>query len=92
MPSPTCLTPIAQVLAEQQPQRLFFPFRLSQEHWGAAGQARGVALEPLLRSPVMAAFAAALNDTSYPAQRLDGWVNMLRPLVSADDRVRCYAC
>ena len=47
-------------------------------------------LEPLLRSPVMDAFAAALNDTTYPGQRMESWLGLLRPLVSANDRV-CYA-
>ena len=82
--APTCT---AQALAKQHPQRLFFPFSLSRQHWGVAGQKRGAALEPLLRNPLMEAFAAALNDTTYPGQRMENWLGLLRPLVSANDRV-----
>jgi len=77
----------AQALAKQHPQRLYFPFSLSRQHWGATGQKRGAALEPLLRNPLMEAFAAALNDTTYPGQRMENWLGLLRPLVSADERV-----
>ena len=79
----------AQALAKQHSQRLYFPCTLSRQHWGAAGRKRGAALEPLLRSPVMEAFAAALNDTTYPGQRMETWLGLLRPLVSANDRVCC---
>ena len=77
-----------QALAKQHPQRLYFPFTLSRQHWGATGEKRGAALEALLRNPLIEAFANALNDTTYPGQRMESWLGLLRPLVSANDRVR----
>lgn len=86
-PSQTYTTGL-QALAAAHPQRLFFPFRLSCGHLGADGQRRAAALAPLLSSPLLEAFASALNDTTYPAQRWDGWAQQLLRLLQDHEQVR----
>ena len=83
--------PASQALAAAHPQRLFFPFRLSCGHLGADGQRRAEALSPLLSSPLLEAFASALNDTTYPGQRWDGWAQQLLRLLQDHKQVgaRC---
>ena len=83
-----CFLP--QGLAEEYPQRLYFPFQLSRQHWGAAGRRLAEALAPPLRSAAMEAFATALHDTTYPFQRLEGWLVEFRLLVKAGDKVRVH--
>lgn len=39
-------------------------------------------------SPLLEAFSAALNDTTFPGQRWDGWVAALLRLLQNGDRVR----
>ena len=73
---------------QQHPQRLYFPYQLSRQHWGSAARQRAAALERPLRSPLMAAFATSLNDTTYPGHRLDSWNSTLSPLLAAGNRVR----
>ena len=76
-----------QALAKQYPQQMHFPFNLSRQHYGPEGQARADSLQPLLNSPLMEQWGAALNDTTYPAQRWEGWVGRLSGLVAAGDKV-----
>ncbi len=76
-----------QALAKQYPQQMYFPFNLSRQHYGPEGQARADSLQPLLSSPLMEQWGAALNDTTYPAQRWEGWVGRLSGLVAAGDKV-----
>ncbi|KAK9829312.1 hypothetical protein WJX72_005143 [[Myrmecia] bisecta] len=76
------LLPALKALAAAHPQRLYFPFQLSRQHYSsAAGKALAAELEPLLRSPLMEAWAAALNDTTFPAQRWQGWQGELNRLL-----------
>lgn len=77
-----------QALAQQYPQQMYFPFKLSKQHYGPEGQGRADRLQPLLSSPLMEEWGAALNDTTYPAQRWEGWVGKLSGLVAAGDKVR----
>lgn len=77
-----------QALAKHYPQQMYFPFKLSRQHYGPEGQARADSLQPLLSSPLMEQWGAALNDTTYPAQRWEGWVGRLSGLVAAGDKVR----
>lgn len=77
-----------QGLAAEYPQRLYFPFQLSRHHWGVAGRRRAEVLAPPLRSAAMESFATALHDTTYPFQRLEGWLAEFRPLVKSGDKVR----
>lgn len=77
-----------QALAKHYPQQLYFPFKLSRGHYGPEGQGRAGSLEPLLNSPLMDEWGAALNDTTYPAQRWEGWVGRLSSMVAAGDKVR----
>ena len=85
-----------QALAKHYPQQLYFPFKLSRGHYGPEGQGRADSLEPLLNSPLMDEWGAALNDTTYPAQRWEGWVGRLSTMVAAGEKVRamhaCCAC
>ena len=76
-----------QALARHYPQQMYFPFKLSKQHYGPEGQARADSLQPLLSSPLMEQWGAALNDTTYPAQRWEGWVGRLSGLVAAGDKV-----
>ena len=78
---------LVQALAKQFPQQLYFPFNLSKGHYGPDGQGRAGSLEPLLNIPLMEDWGAALNDTTYPAQRWEGWVGRLSSLVAAGDQV-----
>ena len=57
---------IPQALAVAHPQQLHWPFNLSAGHFGPEGLQRAAKLEPLLASPLLSAFGAALNDTTYP--------------------------
>ena len=77
-----------QALAQLYPQQMYFPFKLSKQHYGPEGQGRAERLQPLLSSPLMEEWGSALNDTTYPAQRWEGWVGRLSGLVAAGDKVR----
>ena len=79
---------MVQALAEQFPQQLYFPFKLSKGHYGPDGQGKASSLQPLLNSPLMEEWGAALNDTTYPAQRWEGWVGRLSSLVAASNKVK----
>lgn len=79
---------VVQALAEQFPQQLYFPFKLSKGHYGPDGQGKASSLQPLLNSPLMEEWGAALNDTTYPAQRWEGWVGRLSSLVAASNKVK----
>ena len=78
---------LLQALAKQYPQQLYFPFKLSKQHYGSEGQGRAASLQPLLTSPLMEEWGAALNDITYPAQRWEGWVGRLSALIAAGDKV-----
>lgn len=86
-PRQMCIT-TTQALAAAHPQRLFFPFRLSCGHLREDGQRRAAALSPLLFSPLLDTFASALNDTTYPGQRWDGWAQQLLRLLQDHKQVR----
>ncbi|KAL3131372.1 hypothetical protein ABBQ38_007687 [Trebouxia sp. C0009 RCD-2024] len=90
-PQGEALLPPLQALAKQFPQQLYFPFKLSKGHYGPDGQGRAGSLEPLLNSPLMEDWGAALNDTTYPAQRWEGWVGRLSSLVAAGDQAAARA-
>ena len=77
-----------QALATSYKQRLYFPFNLSKQHYSKEGQARAAELEPLLQSPILDLWAAALNDMTYPAQRWQAWVSQLDRLLTIGDKVR----
>jgi hypothetical protein len=81
-----------QALAKEYKQRLYFPFSLSRQHYNIEGSARAAELAPLLHSPVLDAWAAALNDMTYPAQRWQAWVNQLDRLLHNGSKVgRLYS-
>ena len=76
------LATLPQELAAAHKQRLFFAFRLSRDHCASAGgRERAAQLEPLLRFPVMEAWAAALHDMTYPLQRWTAWQAQLERLL-----------
>ena len=76
-----------QALATSYKQRLYFPFNLSKQHHSKQGLARAAELEPLLQSPILDLWAAALNDMTYPAQRWQAWVSQLDRLLTDGDKV-----
>ena len=84
----------AQALAKEYKQRLYFPFSLSRQHYNVEGSARAAELAPLLHSPLLDAWAAALNDMTYPAQRWQAWVSQLDRLLSSGNKVGrlCSSC
>lgn len=79
-----------QELAREHKQRLYFSFKLSRQHYGPEGTARAAELEPLMRSPVLDQWAAALNDMSYPAQRWQAWSGQLERLLHSNNKARFF--
>ena len=71
-----------QAMAGSYKQALYFPFLLSQEHWGDVGRENGQALEPTLRSEVMRQWTTALSDMIFPLQRWQGWTAKLAALLT----------
>ena len=81
-----------QALAKEYRQRLYFSFSLSRQHYNVEGSARAAELAPLLHSPVLDTWAAALNDMTYPAQRWQAWVSQLDRLLHNGSKVgRLYS-
>ena len=76
-----------QEVAKEFPQQLYFPFRLSQESYKGQGRGQAQQLEPLLQNPQLAAFAAALNDLTFPAQRWEAWRLKIHQLLESDNQV-----
>ena len=81
-----------QVMAGSYKQALYFPFLLSQEHWGSVGQKNGKHLEPLLQSEVMQQWATALSDIIFPLQRWQGWSEKLGALLAEKQQVCLITC
>ncbi len=86
-PEGPALLPTLKALAKAYKQRLCFPVNLSKQHYSKEGQARAAELAPLLQSPVLDLWAAALNDTTYPAQRWQAWASQLDRLLSNGKKV-----
>lgn len=74
-------------MAGSYKQALYFPFLLSQEHWGNVGRENGTALEPILRSEVMRQWTTALSDMIFPLQRWQGWAAKLAALLTDKHQV-----
>ncbi|KAK9867398.1 hypothetical protein WJX84_001490 [Apatococcus fuscideae] len=70
-----------QAMAEKHKQAMFFPFRLSWEHWSQQGRTNAQHLEPLMQSEVMQQWATALSDIIFPLQRWQGWMQQLSALL-----------
>ncbi|KAK9839902.1 hypothetical protein WJX74_000152 [Apatococcus lobatus] len=81
-PEGSSFLPTLKAIAGSYKQALYFPFRLSQEHWGTVGRENGKALGPLLQSEVMQQWATALGDIVFPLQRWQGWMEKLGALMA----------
>ena len=91
-PEGPALLPALKALAKAYKQRLYFPFNLGKQHYSKEGNARAAELAPLLQSPVLDMWAAALNDMTYPAQRWQAWVSQLDRLLSSGKKVGPTPC
>ena len=82
------------MLARDFQQQLFFPFRLSSQHYSRQGMQLAASLAPLLHNEQLAAFMQAMNDVTYPSQRWEAWHAQLQQLVGKGRQVGrgCTAC
>ena len=76
-----------QVLARDYQQQLFFPFRLSSQHYSQRGTQLAASLAPLLHNEQLAEFMQAMNDVTYPSQRWEAWHAQLQQLVGKGRKV-----
>lgn len=81
---------LLQAMAGSYKQALYFPFMLSQEHWGNVGRENGKGLEPILQSEVMRRWTTALSDMIFPLQRWQGWMAKLAALLTDKHQVQHY--
>ena len=79
---------LMQAMAEKHKQAMFFPFRLSWEHWSQQGRTNAQHLEPLMQSEVMQQWATALSDIIFPLQRWQGWMQQLSALLREQRQVQ----
>ena len=76
-----------QVLARDYQQQLFFPFRLSSQHYSQRGTQLAASLAPLLHNEQLAAFMQAMDNVTYPSQRWEAWHAQLQQLVGKGKEV-----
>eukprot|EP01018_Ginkgo_biloba_P019264 Gb_14393 [translate_table: standard] len=57
-------------IAQSYPQALFFPFNVSKSDFGSVGRDRTKKVETLLDNPILKGFTRALEDLTFPEQRL----------------------
>jgi phosphatidylinositol kinase/protein kinase (PI-3 family) len=72
-------------IADSYPQALYFPFNVSKSDFGPMGQDRTKRLETLLNNPVIKGFTRALEDLTFPEQRLRNGLAYLKNCLSVGD-------
>lgn len=79
------LVKVLESIAKSYPQSLYFPFRVSETDFGATGRQRTQHLKILLRNPLLEGLVRALEDLTFPEQRLkDGLLQILDHLCTGD--------
>lgn len=79
------LIKVLESIAKSYPQALYFPFRVSETDFGAIGRQRTQHLKILLRNPLLEGLVRALEDLTFPQQRLkDGLLQILNFLFTND--------
>lgn len=83
--SGTVLVKVLESIAKLCPQSLYFSFHVSETDFGATGRQRTEHLKCLLRNPLLEGLVRALEDLTYPEQRLkDGLLQILDLLLTGD--------
>ncbi|KAH9308159.1 hypothetical protein KI387_036070 [Taxus chinensis] len=76
------LVGLLEEIAQSYPQSLYFPFNVSRSDFGTVGRERTKRLEILLDNPIMKGFARALEDLTFPEQRLRNALVLLKTHLS----------
>lgn len=79
------LVGLLEMIADSYPQALYFPFNVSKSDFGPVGQDRTKRLETLLNNPVIKGFTRALEDLTFPEQRLWKGLAHLKNCLSVGD-------
>lgn len=79
------LVKVLESIAKLYPQALYFAFHVSQTDFGAVGKHRTQRLRNLLRNSLLEGLVRALEDLTYPEQRLrDAFSRILNLLVDGN--------
>lgn len=79
------LVGLLENIADSYPQALYIPFNVSKSDFGHVGQDRTKRLENLLNNPVIKGFTRALEDLTFPEQRLRNGLAHLKTCLSVGD-------
>lgn len=82
------LVKVLESIARTYPQALYFPFHVSETDFGITGQQRTQHLKSLLRNPLLHGLVRALEDITYPEQRLKDGLLQIRNLLFIGDNER----
>jgi hypothetical protein len=82
------LVEVLESIARSCPQALYFPFHVSEADFGDIGQQRTHNLKNILRNPLLHGLVRALEDLTYPEQRLKDGLLQIRNLLFTGDSKR----
>ncbi|KAG0609962.1 hypothetical protein M758_7G027900 [Ceratodon purpureus] len=82
------LVKVLESIAKLYPQSLYFSFRVSEAEFGATGRQRTQHLKSLLSNPLLEGLVRALEDLTYPEQRLKDGLLQIAELLHTGDSER----
>lgn len=75
------LVEVLESIARSYPQALYFPFHVSETDFGVTGRQRTQNLKSILKNPLLQGLVRALEDLTYPEQRLKDGLLQIRNLL-----------
>mmetsp|Transcript_15125 Transcript_15125/g.59220 ORF Transcript_15125/g.59220 Transcript_15125/m.59220 type:complete len:1470 (+) Transcript_15125:2-4411(+) len=75
-------------IADEYPQALFYPFKISTEGMDACSNALVGPLQQRLANPLLDQFIAALSKLTHPEHRFKDWTDEMKTAVAAKDKRR----
>ncbi|CAM6110405.1 unnamed protein product [Calypogeia fissa] len=82
---------LLEEIARLYPHALYFPFHVSEKDFGRVGQKRTLVLAKLLKNDFMQGFVRALEDLTYPEQRLRDGFAQIKNHLAASNREKAKA-